>query len=742
MKTEIPRVGQYELRQRLRRDKAGEVWRAYDDEAQRIVMLKLFDVNQLESFTPLEYLNDVKQIASLHHPNIVRIHDILTVTQPGADGPVSLLCLALDYIEGESLANFMRSTTALGKMPLSKEVVNLFSSLALALENVHQHGIVHGNLKPTNILLGRGSSVSGHIEAPVITDFAALRPIKGPGGGIPFYLAPEQLRGMPATKASDIYSLGILLYELYTGSPPFRGNRPIAVMMQHVSAQPTAPDLVNPSISPALTQVILRCLAKDPQDRFPSAIALAVALANALHVELPEGLRHAASLISRMFLSPASQEEQGDGPMAARLLSSGDVFAGQDLLDSQGDDAPPLPGPLPGKRKRASLFPLLLVVLVLLSGSGLGAWLFILQRGPSSSNLVGHAFFVDSSALDANTTTQGLSDQLQIDLLNIPDPAPGKSYYGWLLGDADKSEAIPVALGRLNVQQGVLHMLYQGDNKHANLFSFISRFLINEDNTENPSSNPLLNQSTWRYYAEIPQDTRTTAQNQNGILDHLRHLLVEAPELAARSLHGGLVLWFVKELAIVSDLANGLSNGWQRKDADALRERLIRILDYLDGKNFAAEDLPKGTPFLADSQIAQIALLGEDPANDENASPYEYEAQPPAGYVYLLQLHLNGAVLSPQATTDQRQMAARINAQIDSTRRFLNTVYADAKKLLSLSNEQLLSESAQAILRDLSTQMQYASLGEPGNASSGSHWIYTSMQRLATFNVAPYTPGA
>lgn len=733
MKTELPRVGYYELRQKLRRDNVCEVWQAYDNEMQRGVILKLFYISQLESFDALQYIQIVQQISELHHPNIVRIHDVRTVTHQGSDGPVPLLCLALEITDGENLADYIKNTSALGRIPLATEVVHLFSSIALALDNAHQHGIVHGNLKPANIFLaGQSSTASSHIEMPILTDFADLNPTKG-SHGIPFYLAPEQIRGARATKESDIYALGVLLYELYTGVPPFRGNRPIAVMMQHINAQPTAPNLVNPAISPALAQVILRCLAKNPRARFSSALTLAVALANALHVELPEGLRLSLARISN---ADVFQEAQMPAPAPNRQHSNSDSLSLQSAPDAPPDDSPDVFFSS-RQKKRTSPLLLILLALVLVGGSGLASWLFLAPKGAPSS-IVGHAFFVNSSQLDANTT-QGLSDQLQIDLTNIPDPASGKSYYAWLLGDTNKSEAVPVALGRLSVQLGTVHSLYQGDNRHANLFSFISRFLINEDDAQHPASNPLLNPNTWRYYAEIPQDTPTTAQNQNGILDHLRHLLVESPELSARNLHGGLVLWFVKDTAIVSDLANGLVNDWQNKDAQALRQRIIRILDYLDGNAFAREDLPKDTPLLADQQIAQVPLLGEDPAADADSNSYVYEAQPPAGYVYLLELHLNGAVLSPQATRDQRQLAAQINAQIDNIKHMLNIVYQDAKKLLPLTDEQLLTSSSLKLLNDMATQMKYAATGEPDNPSSGSHWVYTSTQRLAGFDITPYT---
>src|SRR5262249_24480647 len=159
-----------------------------------------------------------------------------------------------------------------------------------------------------------------------------------------------------------------------------------------------------------------------------------------------------------------------------------------------------------------------------------------------------------------------------------------KSYYAWLLGDINQTEQLPLFLGRLTVQQGKVAFLYPGDRRHDNLLANTSRFLITEDNTQNPASNPLPDLSTWRYYAVIPQTPDPADQLHFSQLDHLRHLLVESPELYIRNLHGGLAFWFAKDTAIVASLTNGLAQDWQQKDASTIHDQVIRILDYLDSK--------------------------------------------------------------------------------------------------------------------------------------------------------------
>jgi hypothetical protein len=225
------------------------------------------------------------------------------------------------------------------------------------------------------------------------------------------------------------------------------------------------------------------------------------------------------------------------------------------------------------------------------------------------------------------------------------------------------------------------------------------------------------------------------------MLDHLRHLLVESPELAIRGLHGGLAFWFVRNTATVSELANSLADDWQKKDAHAIRQQTIRILDYLDGASFVNNDVPPGTPMLADAQTARVALLGPAP-HDADPPGYVYQDEAPPGYTYLIQMHMNGALLTPQSTSQQRQLATQINRAIDSAKRILTQVYQDAKQLIHLTDAQLLQQPGLTLLNDLTTQAQYAYTGRPnpsaGTSQGGVLWIYDNLQRLASFDVTSY----
>lgn len=718
METVLQRIGNYELRQRIGREGGGEVWRAYDTHLQQAVILKFYRANLSEHADSLSrYASNVKRIASLHHPNVAQLYDIEVLTAPDPGNTAALVILSLEDVAGETLASYIQRTSAVGKMPPSVVIVQVFSSLALAIDAVHRRGVIHGNLKPATILLRPPSTASDGIGAPLLTDFGpAIWPLDAHGNSLPFYLAPEQIKGAPATERSDVYALGVLLYELYTGVPPFRGNRSLAIMMQHINTPPTPPDQMNPAISPAVAQVILRGLAKDPQQRYPNAASLAFALADALHLTVPDELRRSTVPPDETPLPPSGSRSSRDAPWPRSHLAS-------------------------RKRKNMPLLAATLIALILVIGASFGAFLLATRTNtPATAPGSGHAFFLNSDPLDENSL-QGINDELEIELSSVPAPAAGKSYYAWLLGDSNQTEVVPVFLGRLNVENGAIHFLYRGDKQQSNLLAFASRFLITEDDAQNPPSDPLLDQAPWRYYAALPQTPNPSDALHFSLLDHLRHLLVESPELAARGLHGGLAYWFARNTAMVSDMASGLAADWRQKDTTTVHTQVIRILDYLDGVSSVQADVPPGTPLLADTHSVQVALLG--PAPQYAQSPgYVYQNEAPPGFFYLVQAHLNGTVLSPQSTAQQHQLAIQINASLDTVKLHLTAVYQDAKQLAFLTNAQLLQPSTQTLLTDLATQAQSAYTGNANSVVSATPdsaiGIYNSLQKMAAFNVTPY----
>ncbi len=299
MSTHPRRLGKYELQQRLGYGGTAEVWKALDLQLQRYVAIKLLHANLKEDPHFIErFEREARLIASLHHPNIVKIHDfqILSSEEEG-----TIAYMVMDYVEGQTLADYIRNTPARGNFLSAQEIVQLFTSIGLAVDYAHQQGMIHRDIKPANILLDSQNTTRSPIGEPILTDFGLAR-LMGAAAttlsiglpGTPLYISPEQVSGYPGNERSDIYSLGVILYEMVTGVVPFRGDDPTSVMAQHLNATPTFPTQINPTIPAALAMVIMRCLAKDPAARFPSATSLAAAIADSLQVPVPESVSNPA----------------------------------------------------------------------------------------------------------------------------------------------------------------------------------------------------------------------------------------------------------------------------------------------------------------------------------------------------------------------------------------------------------------------------------------------------------------
>lgn len=748
MSTGLGRIGRYELSRRLQIGKASETWAALDPQTRGHVTIRVYQTTfAADSDALREFRRSVERVASLRHPNIVPIHDVLVFSTGESDGsPSAWVCVVTDSVEGPTLADLLRHARSGGKMRPGVEMVQFFTSLGLALDYAHQQGVVHGNLNPASILLRRSGTAAGQMGEPLLTDFDYARLLRIPGGASgPFYLAPEQIRGRAATARSDTYSLGVILYELRTGVLPFRGSRPIAIMMQHLNAPPTPPEVMDPTISSALAGVILAGLAKEPELRFPSASSLAVALARALDTPLPEALRLAAPAPVVGPLSvPHSRFQAGVGVYAASTISHGsDARPGMEAAGTSPGKTLRSAPELAGRRRRLlnSWYFICVLALVFASLATIATLLFLPRaQTPAADQLVGHAYFLSSGQFNADSP-QGINDELEVVLSGIPDPPAGKSYSAWLLADQNVSESLPLSLGPLHVDHGDVRLLYRGDQQHTNLLGEATRFLITLEDAGHPTSNPLIDMSTWRYYAAIPLIPSPTDKLHFSMLDHLRHLLVESPELSIRGLHGGLAFWLVRNTATVSALANNARDAWRTKDAATIRDQVIRLLDYLDGQAFARAALPPGTPLLADARASQVALLGPAPQNPD-APGYAYSGEVPPGYVYLISEHMAGAIQSPQTTTDQRRLAVQINVALDDEIRLFGQVRLDARQVLNMDRSQLLQPPALVLLNDLATQAQYAYTGQSDPSTSqtggGALWIYENLQRLAAFEVRPY----
>lgn len=263
----LPRdFGPYELIREIGRGGMGVVYEAKQKGLDRSVAVKMILAGHLASPEIIRrFQSEAKAAARLHHSNIVHIHDVGQYL--GQD------FFAMEYIDGESLAERLKR----GR-PDFNEAVRIVATVARAVEHLHRQGIVHRDLKPSNILL----DVDG---SPFVTDFGLAKVFAegtdmtatGIIAGTPSYMAPEQASGRRAEIGPlvDVYSLGAIFYELLTGTPPFHADSPLDTLMDVLSGDPPTPRSIDPRIPRGLELICLKCLAKEPTERYASAAALA-----------------------------------------------------------------------------------------------------------------------------------------------------------------------------------------------------------------------------------------------------------------------------------------------------------------------------------------------------------------------------------------------------------------------------------------------------------------------------------
>jgi len=293
MSTNPGRIGKYELQERLVSGAVGEIWKAFDTQQHTYVAIKIIPVTEQTStdFTQRFY-REAEVLVALHHPNILQVQDF-RVSQSGSQA-----YLIMDYVEGPSLAGYLDTTAHKGTIAPFPETIRLLAPIADALDYAYQRNVIHGALKPAAILLDKDGATSLAPGTPKLTDFGfnhIQNPLALSLGDVP-YISPEIAQGYAGTNRSDIYSLGVILYEMCTGALPFHGETPSDILMQHIHGTPTSPTLINPHIPPALTAVIMRSLARNPAARPATATALVTTAAKALNMSLPEKTSQSRSL--------------------------------------------------------------------------------------------------------------------------------------------------------------------------------------------------------------------------------------------------------------------------------------------------------------------------------------------------------------------------------------------------------------------------------------------------------------
>ena len=847
MGTSLRNLRQYKLQICLKSTGRVEIWKAIDTSLRCYVTLKLIrassenDPGFLARFT-----HQTKVIRNLRHPNIVRIDDTHIVLPPESESPTGYL--VMEYIEGPTLVEALHDLAQTGRNISAGDLVHLYKAMCSAVDFVHQKDVIHGNIQPANILLRKYSQL--HFGEPVLTCFGTARLLGTSqsvlclwGRDVPWYLSPEQCQGKPVTVQSDIYALGAMLYEFYTGAPPFQGNSSSEIMLQHSQASPKPPILINTAMSPAVSKIILCCLEKNPEQRYGTASALALALADALLPSLyelpvptlikptrsmdkaymagaqssqaptstkykqtpkfrptrtliPYTAPYSSPLVGKQTLasrstqvvntaslsSPVARVDTATGDWKARSGPNTEEIFQRVSLDKTGEiaiqvrektgrpsalPAPTLPVssssllspasihlrrfmgnirqsmPPLSTRMRVMLF--MLFAAAFISSSQATYLLMISSQGSPPPPVIGEVSFV-SSGLVEDDGEQDINDEVLINLHDLALPGTGRSYYAWLLSDAGQSLQDWVLLGKLDLNHGNAYMLFKGDKKHSDLLAQTSRFLVTEEDMRGAAHSPFLHRNIWRYYAQLPQQRAPTDPYHFSMLDHVRYLLVQAPELLSPGLKGGLNTWLLRNMAKVSRWSIEAGDNWS--NASALRAHLSNILYSLGGNCTSASVPPIAVPTAinpGESTVngsAYFPLFEPCMQKPELQMTGMNDTRVPYDTLDHILFHITGILRSPGITLSIQAQAERIVAAINRVKGWLNQVQQDAIELMRMTDTQLLMPQADGLLSDLILQARYAYAGKldplTGNMLGGTVYIYDSIQHLATFDVRPY----
>lgn len=275
-------LGNYRVLTPLGRGGMAIVYKGYQANLDRYVAIKIMSHVLASDRTFLErFQREAASVAQLRHQNIVQMYDF--------DVREDLSYMVMEFIEGQTLKERMvELQRQRRRLPLA-EITHIIRDIAAALDYAHAYGIIHRDLKPANIMLRREdrlAELTGAVPfAAVLTDFGVARMLEGiqltgTGAtiGTPDYMSPEQARGDMAEAASDIYSLGIVLYEMLTGELPFTADTPIAVLLKHMQSDPPSVLMKAPELPTGLEVVLMRALAKNPAKRYATVGQMARAL--------------------------------------------------------------------------------------------------------------------------------------------------------------------------------------------------------------------------------------------------------------------------------------------------------------------------------------------------------------------------------------------------------------------------------------------------------------------------------
>ncbi|MFZ0547702.1 MAG: protein kinase [Candidatus Promineifilaceae bacterium] len=375
-------VGKYKIVEMLGRGGMAEVYKAYQELLDRYVAIKLMHAFLADEEDFLSrFQREARAMAALSHPNIVSVYDF--------DVQNGIYYIVMEYVSGGTLKQSLEGLASVGeRLPLS-HTVQIVLEIADALAYAHSRGMVHRDIKPANIMLNEDGRA-------VLTDFGIAKILSGPSFtatgamiGTPAYMSPEQGLGQPGDERSDLYALGVLFFQMATGRLPYDADTPLAVILKHVNEPIPEPTRFDVTLPEAIHKVILKAMAKNPEERYQTANALANDLRAAVRVsDMETGVVIPSDLLKDKPTPPPMRTVPSATPsgIAATILPSASAtpagaeltrVGSANLIDQTDIASPPAP---PKKRSRVPLVIGGVVLLFLIAAVAVGG-IVLASRG-------------------------------------------------------------------------------------------------------------------------------------------------------------------------------------------------------------------------------------------------------------------------------------------------------------------------------------------------------------------------
>ena len=426
--------GRYEVRSLIGRGGMAEVHLGFDTRLSRVVAIKMLRRDlALDSIFQARFRREAQSAASLNHPNIVAVYDTgEEIVSDATNRSLAIPYIVMEYVEGHTVKELISDGTA---VPIN-EAIEIVSGVLSALQYSHANHLVHRDIKPGNIMLtpeGKVKVMDFGI-ARALTDSQATMTQTNAVVGTAQYLSPEQARGETVDERSDLYSTGVVLFELLTGRPPFKGDSAVAVAYQHVEQIPPTPSSILSDIPDSLDRVVLKALAKNRDDRYRSAAEMLSDLQRVAR-GMDVGAPPADSWATEVLPSAGLVGARAAVPAATSTVSApaAGVSSTSTSLPAVGSDGDAASKAAAARKRRTAIIMTLVVIALLLIGGSVWA----LSRSAATPEAVSVPNVVGLSQADAKSQIEaaGLewelnpekvaSDTVDKDAVASTDPAGG-----------------------------------------------------------------------------------------------------------------------------------------------------------------------------------------------------------------------------------------------------------------------------------------------------------------------------